>query len=119
MKAQLDNIYIKQKKNRMKKVIRLTESELIGLVKKVINESGGDIPKDHPINNSFWKEMIMNVEGEGVETVKFVPNKSLVIDAFGNLYTITKTKTQYSKAVQGVPNKSTGLNKAVQGVPKK
>jgi hypothetical protein len=101
----------------MKKVIRLTESELISLVKKVINEDGGGIPSNHPINNPFWKEMRANIEGEGVETVKYVPNKSLVIDAFGNLYTITKTDTQYSKAVQGVPNKP--INKAVQGVPKK
>jgi hypothetical protein len=83
----------------MKKVLRVTESELTSLIKRVIQEqpvkgqrtSGdGPIPKDHPVNNPLWKEMRNNVEGEGVETIKFVPNKMLVIDAFGNKYTITK-----------------------------
>ena len=34
--------------------------------------------------------MTNNVEGEGVETIKYIPKKMLVIDAFGNKYTITK-----------------------------
>ena len=52
--------------------------------------SDSPIPKDHPIFNHLWKEMLSNVEGEAVETIKFVPGKMLVIDAFGTKYTITK-----------------------------
>lgn len=80
----------------MKKTIRLTESDLSKLVNKVIKEqqrtdaSIHPIPKDHPVNNPLWKEMLSNIEGDGVETIKFIPNKMLVIDAFGNKYTITK-----------------------------
>ncbi len=66
------------------------------IVNKVVNEqqkTSGDlhpIPKNHPINNPLWIEMTNNVEGEGVETIKYIPKKMLVIDAFGNKYTITK-----------------------------
>lgn len=80
----------------MSKLVRLNERDLVKLVSKVVNEqrkTSGDyhpIPKDHPIFNPLWKEMLSNVEGEGVETIKFVPGKMLVIDAFGNKYTITK-----------------------------
>jgi hypothetical protein len=80
----------------MRKITKITEKDISILVKKVINEqlkTSGDlhpIPKNHPVNNPLWKEMIMNVEGEGVETLKYIPNKTLVIDAFGNKYTITK-----------------------------
>lgn len=80
----------------MSKVVRLNEQDLIRLVNKVVNEqqkTSGDlhpIPKNHPINNPLWIEMTNNVEGEGVETIKYVPGKMLVIDAFGNKYTITK-----------------------------
>jgi hypothetical protein len=85
------------KKNiNMSKVIKLTEQDLVKLVKKVVNEqqktsiSNSPIPKNHPIYNPLWKEMISNVEGDGVETIKYAPGKMLVIDAFGNKYTITK-----------------------------
>lgn len=76
----------------MKNTIRLSEQDLVRLVKKVVNEQMSDspIPKDHPIFNPLWKEMLSNVEGEAVETIKFVPGKMLVIDAFGTKYTITK-----------------------------
>jgi hypothetical protein len=79
----------------MKKTVRLTESDLAKLVNKVINEqpTSSDfhpVPKNHPIKNPLWVEMTNNVEGEGVETIKYVPGKMLVIDAFGNKYTITK-----------------------------
>ena len=94
----------------MSKVIRLNEKELTKLVSKVVSEqsklihgvpskkpvqqkTSGDlhpIPKNHPIYNPLWIEMTNNVEGEGVETIKYIPNKMLVIDAFGNKYTITK-----------------------------
>ncbi len=80
----------------MSKVVRLNEQDLIRLVNKVVNEqqkTSGDlhpIPKNHPINNPLWIEMTNNVEGEGVETIKYIPKKMLVIDAFGNKYTITK-----------------------------
>ena len=40
-------------------------------------------------NLQVWR-LICNVEGDGVETIKYVPGKMLVIDAFGNKYTITK-----------------------------
>lgn len=74
----------------MKKIVKLTESDLSRIVRRVINEQGQSIPKDHPVNNPFWEEMISAVEGEGVKTIKYIPNKMLVIDAFGNKYTITK-----------------------------
>ena len=79
----------------MKKTVRLTESDLAKLVNKVINEQptssdSHPVPKNHPIKNPLWVEMTNNVEGEGVETIKYVPGKMLVIDAFGNKYTITK-----------------------------
>lgn len=78
-----------------KKVIRLTEAQLTKMIGNIVNEQKTSkyhpsISKDHPINNPLWKEMISNVTGDGVETIKFVPNKMLVIDAFGNKYTITK-----------------------------
>jgi hypothetical protein len=79
----------------MKKTVRLTESDLVKLVNKVINEqtTSSDfhsVPKIHPTKNPLWVEMLANVRGDGVETVKFIPNKMLVINAFGNKYTITK-----------------------------
>jgi hypothetical protein len=78
----------------MKKIVRLTESELVKLTKKIISEQqdphGGEVPKGHPINNPFYKQMINDIDGEGVTTIKYVPNKMLVVDAFGNKYTITK-----------------------------
>ena len=79
----------------MKKIVKLNESDLSRIVRRVINEQGhatlGDeIPKDHPMLNPFWEEMLSAVEGEGVTTIKYIPNKMLVIDAFGNKYTITK-----------------------------
>jgi len=76
----------------MKKVIRLTENDLIRIVERVINEDGGGIPKNHPVNNPLYIKMKEDIEGEGVETIEFVPNQKLVIDAFGNKYTITKGK---------------------------
>jgi hypothetical protein len=87
----------------MSKVVRLTERDLTKLVNKIISEQSNkkpvqqkvsvephSIPKNHPIFNPLWVEMTNNVEGEGVETIKYIPNKMLVIDAFGNKYTITK-----------------------------
>ena len=80
----------------MKKIVRLTESDLTKLVNKVISEqsssqySTGGLAKSHPVNNPLWKQMLNDIQGDGVETIKFIPNKMLVIDAFGNKYTITK-----------------------------
>ena len=74
----------------MKKAVKLTESDLSRIVRRVINEQGQADMKNHPMNNPFWEEMISAVEGEGVETIKYIPNKMLVINAFGNKYTITK-----------------------------
>lgn len=78
----------------MKKITRLTERDLVKIVKKVINEQTDSelhpIKNSHPTKNPLWIEMTNNVDGEGVETVKYVPGKMLVIDAFGNKYTITK-----------------------------
>jgi hypothetical protein len=83
----------------MTKVVRLTEKDLTKLVNKVISEQQKHVPfsthskeefAKHPVNNPLWKEMRSDVEGDGVETIKYVPNKMLVIDAFGNKYTITK-----------------------------
>ena len=72
----------------MKKNIRLTESDLMRLVKRVIKESS-TLP--HPVKIKMWNEMIGNVNGDGVETIEYIPNNKLVIDAFGNIYTITRT----------------------------
>jgi hypothetical protein len=77
----------------MKKIVKLTESDLSRIVRHVIREQSineDEIPKDHPVNNPFWEEMLSAVEGEGVTTIKYIPNKMLVINAFGNKYTITK-----------------------------
>jgi hypothetical protein len=79
----------------MKKSVRLSESDLVRLVNRVIIEQSlpdadSPVPKNHPINNPLWKEMEGDVYGDGVTTVKFVPNKMLVIDAAGTKYTITK-----------------------------
>jgi hypothetical protein len=76
----------------MKKVVKLTESELTKMVKRIINEdmNPDGIPKNHPVNNRLYQEMTSNVEGEGVVTIKYIPNKMLVIDANGTKYTITK-----------------------------
>jgi hypothetical protein len=48
----------------MKNTIRLSEQDLVRLVKKVVNEQMSDspIPKDHPIFNPLWKEMLSNVK---------------------------------------------------------
>lgn len=72
----------------MKKTIRLTENDLMRIVKRVINEEENSF-KEHPMNHPFYKEMISNITGDNVELVSFTTNK-LVIDAFGNIYTITK-----------------------------
>jgi len=69
----------------MKKEVRLSENDLIRIVKRVISEQ----PNKHPMNHPFFEEMISNIEGDNVELVSFTTNK-LVIDAFGNIYTITK-----------------------------
>ena len=56
----------------MKNTIRLSEQDLVRLVKKVVNEqkmSDSPIPSDHPINNPFWNEMVSNVTGDAVETI--------------------------------------------------
>jgi hypothetical protein len=87
----------------MKKTVKLTESDLSRIVQRVINEqplakavkptlpdAESPIPKDHPVNNPLWIQMISDVEGDGVDTIKYIPNKMLVIDAFGRKYTITK-----------------------------
>ena len=72
----------------MKKTLRLTENDLMRIVKRVINEEESNF-KEHPMNHPFYKEMISNIEGDNVELVSFTTNK-LVIDSFGNIYTITK-----------------------------
>lgn len=73
----------------MIKKVRLTESDLAKVVRRIIKEQNS-LP--HPVEISMWQQMLSNVEGDGVETVQYIPNKKLVINAFGNLYTITLTK---------------------------
>lgn len=67
----------------MKKTIRLTEEDLIKLVKKITNEQysheNEPISKKHPINNPLWKEMEDYIHGDGPEIMKFIPNKQLII----------------------------------------
>ena len=74
----------------MKNIVRLTESELNLLIKRIIKETDGTISKTHPVHNPFWTQMISDVTGDGVETIKYEPNKRLEIDAFGTKYIITK-----------------------------
>jgi hypothetical protein len=51
----------------MKKVIRLTESDLIRLVKKVINESENELnnPNDGELKNPYWNEIKNNLVPKG------------------------------------------------------
>ena len=80
----------------MSKVVRLTEKDLTNLVNKIVNEQQlssaiHGAPNDHPMENPFLKQMLSHIDGENVQTIKYIPNKMLVIDAFGNKYTITKS----------------------------
>ena len=50
------------------------------------------IPADHPINNPIWTEMLSEVEGDLVTTLKYVPNQMLVIEGIRHKYTITRSK---------------------------
>jgi len=75
----------------MKKTIKLTESDLSRILKKIINEqSTSKHSYNHPMYNNFYKQMIKDIEGDGV--VLTYTSDELVISAFGNIYTITKTK---------------------------
>lgn len=80
----------------MKKTVRLSESDLNRLVKKIIEEqttSAEEIPKDHPINNKLWKELDNWMNGDGPHTIKYIPNKMLVLGGDSSnrpYYTITK-----------------------------
>ena len=75
----------------MKKTIKLTESDLSRILKKIINEQSTSKHSDnHPMYNDFYKRMIKDIEGDGV--VLTFGTDELVINAFGNIYTITKTK---------------------------
>jgi hypothetical protein len=64
----------------------------IQLNEEPIPSMGGPKKQVHPMDNPFLKQMISNVEGDNVETVEYVPNQKLVINAFGNVYTITLRK---------------------------
>jgi len=80
----------------MSKVMRLTERDLTRLVSRIINEQpirpkldayGEKIPK-HPIDTKLWKDMHLEVEGDGVEIIKETPNQ-LIIDGISGIWTIT------------------------------
>lgn len=51
----------------MKKVIRLTESDIIRLVKRVINESENELnnPNDGELKNPYWNEIKNNLVRKG------------------------------------------------------
>jgi hypothetical protein len=66
----------------------LTESEK-NRIRNLYEES--DISKEHPVNNPFYRQMLSDIDGDNVIIEKKLPN-GLIIDAFGNKYTITKTK---------------------------
>ena len=61
----------------MSKVVRLTEQDLVKLVKKVVNEQYNEgnpsTYKNHPINNKLWMELENWVNGDGPEVIKYVP----------------------------------------------
>jgi hypothetical protein len=98
---------IKDKKNNMSKVVRLTEKDLAKLVNKVIKEQSNRIqgvpikkpsptkPVDLgvPIDNPLYQELEDRVSGDGSHVIKYIPNKLLVIGSgFPAVleYTITK-----------------------------
>jgi len=87
----------------MKKIVRLTETDLIRIVNRVLNEQTPikSIPKlpiqgsgnkklPHPTKTPFWGQLRGNVEGDLVETLEYIPNKKLIINAAGPIYTIIK-----------------------------
>jgi hypothetical protein len=51
----------------MKKVIRLTESDIVRLVKRIINESEGKLnnPNDGELKNPYWNEIKNNLVPKG------------------------------------------------------
>jgi len=72
----------------MSKVVRLTEKDLTKLVNKVINEQytndggrGFDMA-----NHPFFKQMMLDITGDGNDLIRYVPNKMLET----NMYKITK-----------------------------
>ena len=75
----------------MQKTIKITESDLSRILKKIINEqSTSKHSVNHPMYNDFYKRMIKDIEGDG--SVLTFGTDELVINASDNIYTITKTK---------------------------
>jgi len=72
----------------MKKIVKLTESDLARIVRRVINEQ-----KTHPRDNPLWSELTGYVSGTGPYVKQYTPNQKLIISDGESDYIITKTKT--------------------------
>jgi len=66
----------------MTKIMRLTERDLTKLVSRVINE------QKHPVDSQLWKNMLSDIQGDGVTIVKETPNQLMIQGVTGD-WTIT------------------------------
>ena len=85
----------------MKKVIRLTESDIVRLVKRIINESEGKLnnPNDGELKNPYWNEIKNNLVPKGF---KFSMNteRSGGGSSYGNIKKLVTPKSNPIKNYQ-------------------
>lgn len=78
----------------MKKVIRLTESDITRILKKVINEQQENT---HPQSTKIYKDLEIDVEGDGPYVVEETPHK-LIVKGIKHKWTITVERNKgYTK----------------------
>jgi hypothetical protein len=92
----------------MNKIVRLTEKELLRLIKNTINEQsmidnviksvkdkflpdGGSPENSSLAKSKMWERLHLDVEYDNVDIIKETPNQ-LVIDGTTGKWTITYTK---------------------------
>jgi hypothetical protein len=87
------NIYIKN--ITMKKVIRLTESDITRILKKVINEQQENT---HPQSTKIYNELEIDLEGDGPYVVEETPHQ-LIVKGIKHKWTITVERNKgYTKS---------------------